>query len=77
MLNTEAAAALQSQSPGERLAVAFGMWDTARLMLAGTLRQQHRDWSEEQIQQEVANRLPPDSEGGEGGNAPATPPANP
>lgn len=77
LLDTENAESLQSHNPGERLAVAFGIFDTARLMLSGTLRQQHPDWTEERIQQEVAKRLPLASELGDAGSAPGTPPAAP
>lgn len=77
LLNPDSAEVLQSKSPGERLAVAFGMWDTARLMLAGTLRQQHPDWSEEQIQREVASRIPPETVDQAEGHADGIPPTNP
>ncbi|QDV29955.1 hypothetical protein Spb1_18810 [Planctopirus ephydatiae] len=33
------------------------MWETAREMIRGTIRQQHPDWSEEQVLREAANRL--------------------
>ena len=48
---------MRQKTPEERLAIAFNMWKTARVMIGGTLRQQHPDWTEEQINQEIAKRV--------------------
>ncbi|ADG67054.1 hypothetical protein Plim_1219 [Planctopirus limnophila DSM 3776] len=48
---------LRQKTPAERLTQAFRMWETAREMIRGTIRQQHPDWSEEQVLREAANRL--------------------
>lgn len=44
-------------TPAERLQQAFGMWDVAKNMIRGVLRQEHPDWTEEQILREAARRL--------------------
>ncbi len=48
---------LRKKTPAERLKVAFGMWESARVMIRGVLRQQHPEWSESQILRESAWRL--------------------
>lgn len=48
---------LRKMSPAERLNQAFAMWESARDMVRGVLRQEHPDWTEEQILREAARRL--------------------
>jgi hypothetical protein len=48
---------LRQKSGAERLRIAWGMWRSARDMLYNLLRAQQREWSEQQVQQEVARRL--------------------
>jgi hypothetical protein len=48
---------LRKKTPQERLAIASGMWESARAIIRGAVRQQHPDWSEEQINQEIARRV--------------------
>jgi len=48
---------LRNKTPAERLAISFGMWETARLMIRGALRQQHPDWNDEMINREIARRV--------------------
>lgn len=48
---------LRKLTHAERLKQAFGMWDAARNMVRGVLRQEHPDWTEEQILRETARRL--------------------
>jgi hypothetical protein len=48
---------LRRMSPAERLNQAFAMWESARNMVRGVLRQEHPDWTEEQILREAARRL--------------------
>lgn len=50
-------AILRGKSPEERLRMSFGMWNTARILVRGTLRQEHPDWTEEEILRESAHRL--------------------
>jgi hypothetical protein len=48
---------LQRRTPGERLALGMELHRTARLMIAGSLRAEHPDWTEEQVAAEVARRM--------------------
>ncbi len=48
---------LQSKTPEERLQMVFECNRTARKIMAGGLRNQHPDWTEEQIQAEIARRM--------------------
>jgi hypothetical protein len=48
---------LRRKTPAERLAIGMGMWTYARDLLRAVLRGQHPDWTDEQINREVARRL--------------------
>jgi hypothetical protein len=48
---------LRSKTPAERLAIACGMWESARTMIGGTVRQQHPEWSEQRVNEEIARRI--------------------
>lgn len=48
---------LREKTPAERLAIANGMWRSARDMLRNLLRAQHPDWGDDQIDAAVARRL--------------------
>ena len=48
---------MRNKTPAERLAIACGMWESARVIIGGTVRQQHPDWSEETVNQEIARRI--------------------
>ncbi|MBI5408503.1 MAG: hypothetical protein HZA14_03965 [Nitrospirae bacterium] len=48
---------LRRKTPQQRLAIAFGIWSSARKQLTNYLRSQHPDWNEAMIQKEVARRL--------------------
>ena len=41
---------LRTKTPAQRLEIAFGMWETARLILRGAIQQQHSDWAETMVQ---------------------------
>lgn len=51
------AAVLRRKTGAERLAIAFGMFASARRMLISHLRAEHPDWDEERITREAARRL--------------------
>lgn len=51
------AAILRSKTPAERIAMAAAAHRMAREMLAARIRSQHADWTDEQVQSEVARRL--------------------
>jgi hypothetical protein len=48
---------LQAKTPAERLAIGHGMWRYARNMLLAVIRGQHPDWTDEQVQREMARRI--------------------
>ena len=48
---------LRRKTPAERLAIAFGLWRSARLILTGCLKSLHPEWDEEKVRQEVVRRL--------------------
>lgn len=50
-------AVLRAKSPQERLAIADGMWRSARKIILHRLKIDHPDWSEDQIAKEAARRL--------------------
>jgi Rv0078B-related antitoxin len=48
---------LRAKSPAERLAIANGMWRSARRMIEAILRAERPDWSDHEIRREVARRM--------------------
>jgi hypothetical protein len=48
---------LARKSGAERLAIAAGMFRSARRMIESHLRAEHPDWSAEQVRAETARRL--------------------
>jgi hypothetical protein len=57
VVDDQMAEVLRQKSPVERLAIAHGLWRTARNMLQNVLRSQHPDWSDAEVDREVARRL--------------------
>ena len=56
-MSAEMVAVYQEKTPAERLQIAFGMWRSAKKIIAAAVRQQHSDWTEEQQRAEVAKRM--------------------
>ena len=48
---------LKNKTPQERLMIAFNMWSSTKKQLTNFLHSLHSEWSEKEIQQEVAKRL--------------------
>jgi hypothetical protein len=48
---------LAKKTPGQRLAIAHGMWRSARKMLRHLLQSEHPEWSRQQADAETARRL--------------------
>lgn len=46
-----------AKTGAERLAIASGMFASARRMILSHLRTEHPDWTEEQVRREAARRL--------------------
>jgi hypothetical protein len=51
------AAILRRKTPAERLAMVFEANRMVRLRIEGHLRTNHSDWSDSEIQQEIARRM--------------------
>jgi hypothetical protein len=51
------AAILRQKTPAERIALAAAAHRTAREILTARVRAQHADWTDAQVQSEVARRL--------------------
>jgi hypothetical protein len=47
-------AALRQMTDGERLKIGFGLWRFARDMTDRAVREEHANWSDEQVHREVA-----------------------
>ena len=45
------------KSPQERLEIGFRMWESAREMIRSYLTSEHPEWSEAELNREVARRL--------------------
>jgi hypothetical protein len=57
VIDDEMARVYAAKTGAERLAIASGMFASARRMILSHLRTEHPDWSEEQIHREAARRL--------------------
>lgn len=57
VLDDEFADILRQKTPSERIRMATEANDTARAISAAGIRFQHPDWSEVQVQHEVARRM--------------------
>ena len=60
-VHPEVARALRAKSGMERLRLAHETWELTRQRLAAYLTARHPEWSEAEIEQEVARRLLHDS----------------
>jgi hypothetical protein len=57
MIDDRMADVLRSKTEADRLAIAHGLWRSAREMLHNILHANYPEWSDEQIGHEVARRL--------------------
>jgi hypothetical protein len=57
LMDADMVPVLAAMSGAERLALAFGMAESARTMLIAYLRSQHPTWDDDEIQREAARRL--------------------
>jgi hypothetical protein len=57
VLDDAVADILRKKSPSERLAIANGMWRSARRMIESLLRAEHPEWTDDEIRREVARRM--------------------
>lgn len=56
-MDPEMVEVLRTKGGAERLTIAFGMFRSARRMLASQLRSEHPDWDGETLQREVSARI--------------------
>lgn len=57
MMDDAMADILRQKTEAERLRIAGRMWQTARVMLRGTIRADHPDWDEHRVNREIARRI--------------------
>ena len=57
MIDDRMAEVFRAKSESERLAIAHGMWSSARYMICNILKNEHPEWDAHQIEREVARRL--------------------
>jgi hypothetical protein len=57
IVDDEMARVLAAKTGAERLAIAFGMYESAREMLTSHLQSRFPEWSTDRIEREVARRL--------------------
>ena len=57
ILDQQLLVVLKAKTPQQRLAIAFGMWHSAKKQLTNYLRVLHSDWDEKMINKEVVKRL--------------------
>jgi hypothetical protein len=57
VLDDAMAEVLRRKTSAERIAIGFALWTSAKRMLTAHLKSTHPDWSEKQIQSEIARRL--------------------
>lgn len=48
---------LRRLTPAERLRQAFAMWDFAMTVMRASIRRDHSDWTDEQVQREIFQRI--------------------
>ena len=48
---------MKSKTPAERLAISFRMWNSARVMIRCAIRQDHPEWDDTRVTQELARRM--------------------
>jgi len=57
ILDEDMVRVLSAKTGAERLAIAAGMFRSARRMISSHLRSQHPDWTPERLQSEIVRRL--------------------
>ncbi len=57
VMDPDMAEVLKKKEPWERIAIGFGLWTSARSMLASLLRGMHPDWDDERIRREIVRRM--------------------
>jgi hypothetical protein len=50
-------AVYRQKTPAERLQIGCGMWRAARKLVEAGVRREHGDWSDDEVNREIASRL--------------------
>lgn len=57
MPDSEMVRVLREKTGQERLEIGFGMWRFARQIISAEICDQHPDWMEEEVNQDVSRRM--------------------
>jgi hypothetical protein len=57
VMNDQMAAILRQKTEVERLKISARMWESARAILRGAIKMEHPDWTENQVNREIACRI--------------------
>jgi hypothetical protein len=57
VIDDRVAEILKRNTPAERLRIGFDMWISARNMLLSHIQNIHPEWSQQEVEREVARRL--------------------
>lgn len=57
MIDDEMADTLRQKTCAERLLIGSKLWKSARVIVRGAIRTEHPDWSEDQVNHEIACRM--------------------
>lgn len=57
MMDDAMADILRQKTEAQRLRIAGRMWRSARVMLRGAIQTEHPDWSDDQVNREIARRI--------------------
>lgn len=57
ILDDRMAEVLRRKTPAERLEMTFAMWWFARDLVRASIREEHPDWSEDEVGRETARRM--------------------
>jgi hypothetical protein len=57
VVDDQIAEILKRKTPAERLAIGFNMWISTRTMLLSHIKHTHPEWSQQDVEREVARRL--------------------
>ncbi len=57
IIDDQMADILRQKNEVERLEIAARLWQSAREIVEGAIKTNHPDWSEEQVDREIAHRM--------------------
>lgn len=57
VIDDQMAAVLREKTESERLQIGFEMWHSAQRMIRAIVTAEHPEWSEEEVERQVAKRM--------------------